>query len=152
MSGTSEPSEENLREAVEMFWETFPPFWQRVRSQIRLVAADQFGISVEQFHILRHVRRGMGSVSKLAEAKKISRAAISQAVDSLVQKGLISRTSSSADRRNVQLALTASGSALLDALFDNIRQWMMQTLSPLSDEDLHTLIQAMESLRKIQPV
>jgi DNA-binding MarR family transcriptional regulator len=135
---------------VDAFWESFPPFWQRVKTHIRDVAAQQFEISVEQFHILRHIRRGQASVSELAEAKNISRPAISQAVDLLVNKGLITRTTDAHDRRHIQLALTASGDALLDAISEDTRQWMMQTLSPLSAEELLALAQAMTSLRKVQ--
>lgn len=146
------PSSERLSQAVEAFWEVFPPFWQRVRGHIRQVAAEQYDISVEQFHILRHIRRGQGSVSELAEAKNISRPAISQAVDVLVHKGLVIRIPDTQDRRHIQLALTDPGNALLDAIFGETYQWMAQLLSPLDDEELQTLTQAMEFLRKIQPV
>ena len=105
---------------------------------------------MEQFHILRHIRGGCGSVSELAEAKNISRPAISHGVDMLVNKGLVTRTPDPRDRRHVQLALTDSGNALLDAIFKNTRQWMIQALSPLGDEELQALTRAMNSLRKVQ--
>lgn len=151
MSIPSERSKEALRQAVEIFWETIPPFWHQVRAYIRQTAAEQFDISVEQFHILRHIKRGDSSVSELAEAKNISRPAVSQAVELLVQRGFITRTTDSRDRRYVQLALTPAGTALLDAVSDNVRRWMMAALSPLSDEELQTLVSGMECLRKIQP-
>jgi DNA-binding MarR family transcriptional regulator len=138
-----------LRQTVETFWETFPPFWHRVRAHIRQ-AAEQHDLSVEQFQVLRHIRRGQCSVSKLADAKNISRPAISQGVDMLVNKGFITRTTDTRDRRHVQLALTDSGNALLDTISEDTRQWMMQILSPLSDEELQALTQAMDSLRKTQ--
>jgi len=141
-------SKEHLRQAVDIFWETFPPFWHSIRAHIRHTAAEQFEISVEQFHILRHIRRGHGSVSELAEAKNISRPAISQGVNALVNKGLIVRAPDPRDRRHVQLALTDSGDVLLDTIFKDTRQWMMQMLAPLSDEELQLLTQAMQSLRK----
>ena len=144
------PSEDLIGQTIDRFWETIPPFWHRVRGHIRQLAAEQFDISVEQFHILRNIRRGRGSVSELAEAKNISRPAISQGVDVLVHKGLVARTPNAQDRRQIQLTLTDSGNALLDAIFNNTRQWMMQVLSPLSNEELQTLVYAMESLRKIQ--
>jgi DNA-binding MarR family transcriptional regulator len=145
----SAKSKNLLRQTVETFWETFPPFWHRVRAHIRQTA-EQHDISEEQFHILRHIRRGRCSVSELADAKNISRPAISQGVDLLVNKGFITRTTDTRDRRHVQLALTDSGNALLDTISEDTRQWMMQVLSPLSDEELQALTQAMESLRKTQ--
>jgi DNA-binding MarR family transcriptional regulator len=141
---------EHLRQLVDTFWETFPPFWHLIRGHIRQVAADQFEISVEQFHILRLIRRGLVTASQLAEVKNISRPAISQAVDALVKKGLIVRRRATHDRRNIELTLTENGDALLDALFDDTRQWMMQIFSPLSNSELQALIVAIDSLRKIQ--
>jgi DNA-binding MarR family transcriptional regulator len=149
MSDENDPSKEILRQTVETFWETIPSFWQRVRAHIRQVAVEQFDISVEQFHILRHIRRGQGSVSELAEAKNISRPAISQAVEILVKKGFIRRIPDVRDRRHVQLALTEAGNALLDAIFTDTSAWMMAILSPLSAEELTNLKQAMDSLGKL---
>jgi DNA-binding MarR family transcriptional regulator len=137
-----------LRQAVDSFWENLPPFWQRIRAHIRQTAAEQFDLSVEQFHILRHIRRGQGTVSELAEVRNISRPAVSQAVEALVQKGLIVRTTDPYDRRHIRLALTEAGNRLLDAVFDDTRQWMTEALSPLNDEELDALTQGLETLHK----
>ena len=67
-------------QAIDRFWETIPPLWGMIRTHIRGEATKNFDISVEQFHILRHVRRGTGSISELATAKNISRPAISLAL------------------------------------------------------------------------
>lgn len=150
MSAINNPSKDVLLQAVETFWETLPPFWGRIRAHIRQVSTEQFDISVEQFHILRHIRRGQGSVSELAEVRNISRPAISQAVNVLVNKGLITRLPNPRDRRHVRLVLTDAGDALLDAIFEDTRQWMMQILSRLNDEELRSLTQGMDSLKKIQ--
>lgn len=142
-------TKDKLRQAVDIFWETFPPFWNELRAYIRQVATEQFDLNVEQFQILRMIRKGLCSVSKIAAAKHISRPAISQAVDVLVNKGLVRRTQNLQDRRHVGLDLTPDGNALLDAILDRNRQKMEQMLSHLTDEELQTLINAMESLKKI---
>lgn len=142
--------EEQLEQAIERFWETVPPLWNQVRAHIRAVAAAEFGLTVEQFHILRHIRRGVTSVSELATAKQISRPAVSQAVEGLVQRGLIGRTHGLVDRRYVQLELTPAGSALLEAVFDNTRDWMKERLAGLNSEELTELLCALEVLKKVQ--
>ena len=142
-------SSEKLRQVVDVFWETFPPFWRMIQANIREVAVEQFSITVEQFHILRHIRRGRDSVSALAEAKAISRPAISQSVGLLVTRGLIVRTIDPQDRRHVQLGLTAEGNALMDTIFGDTRQWMMETFAPLSANEIQALTRSMESLKKI---
>ncbi len=136
-------------QTIERFWETVPPLWNFVRSHIRATAAEKFEISVEQFHVLRHVRRGMCSVSELATAKNISRPAISQAVDILVHKGLLTRVQSTQDRRYVELALTDQGNALLDAVFKETRGWMKARMSTLSAHELETIAKAMEVMKKM---
>lgn len=149
MTNPAQLNRESIRQVVDLFWETLPPFWHKVRAHIRQVAAENFGITVEQFHVLRHIRKGLGSASELAEAKQISRAAVSQAVEALVQKGLVSRAQDPQDRRHVRLSLTAEGENLLGSIFQNTRQWMAQVLAPLSEEELQTMAQAMESLKKV---
>ena len=61
------PSKEILlQQTIDRFWETIPPLWSRIRSHLRSTAAEHFGITVEQFHILRHIHRGKNSVCELA--------------------------------------------------------------------------------------
>lgn len=135
----SDPSDENLQQAVEQFWETIPPVWNSVRAQVRLTAMEKFDISVEQFHILRHIRRGTCSASELAEMGHISRPAISQAVELLVNKGLVNRHTSTGDRRFIELGLTPQGAALLEDIFDQASHWMKARLSTLEKEDLEAV-------------
>ena len=70
--------------------------------------------------------KGFTSVSELAAIRQISRPAISQAVDVLVEKGLISRQQEAEDRRFVHLLLTPNGEALLNKIFQENRAWMME--------------------------
>jgi DNA-binding MarR family transcriptional regulator len=150
MNGEIMASPERLYDhAIDRFWETVPPLWNFVRSHIRAAATTQFDISVEQFHILRHVRRGIGSMSELATAKNISRPAISQAVDVLVNKGLLTRVQSTQDRRYVELALTQEGNRLLDTVFKETREWMKERLHGLSAQELETIAEAMQIMKKI---
>jgi DNA-binding MarR family transcriptional regulator len=135
--------------AIDRFWETVPPLWNYVRSHIRATATTQFDITVEQFHILRHIRRGSGSMSELATAKNISRPAISQAVDILVNKGLVTRVQSTQDRRYVELALTDDGNHLLDTVFKETRKWMKERMHALTAQELETIAEAMAIMKKI---
>lgn len=132
---------------IDRFWETVPVVWSLVRRKLRGTACEQFDVSEEQFHILRHVRRGARSVSDLAEAKRISRPAISRGVEGLVEKGLLTRATAAADRRCVLLSLTPAGDALLTAIFQENRAWMSERLAALSPADLETINAALPLLR-----
>ena len=143
-------SSERLQEqAIDRFWETVPPLWNFVRSYIRATATGNFDITVEQFHVLRYVRRGNESMSELATAKNISRPAISQAVDVLVKKGFLTRIQSTTDRRYVELELTDAGNALLNTVFKETRDWMKERMGKLSADELETIAKAMEAMKKM---
>ena len=138
-----------LEQTLDRFWETVPPLWGYVRSHIRAVATENFDISVEQFHILRFIRHGHNSVSDLADVRNISRPAVSQGVDALVHKGLVTRTQSQEDRRFVELELTSEGKALMDGIFQNTRAWMKESFETFNQEELEIAIRGMEVLKKM---
>jgi DNA-binding MarR family transcriptional regulator len=144
----SPTSDKTLQQTIDRFWETVPPIWNTVRSRVRSAATQEFEITVEQFHILRHIRKGAHSGSKLADVGRISRPAISQAVDALVNKGLVSRIQSMDDRRYVQLELTPDGAALLDAIFGQARQWMKTKLASLEADDLQAIMSGLALLKE----
>ena len=139
---------EQLQCAIERFWDTIPPVWGAVRGVARNNAVQDHHLSLVQFHILRHIRYGARSVSDLAERQQISRPAISQALDQLVERGLVSRKEDPDDRRFVQLDLTESGDTLLNDVFGKNRQWMAVKMARLSPEELEAVIRAMDILKK----
>jgi DNA-binding MarR family transcriptional regulator len=134
--------------AIEAFWGSIPPVWNRIKGNIRSIAVEHYDISVEQFHILRHIRKGITSVSELAQVRQISRSAISQAMDVLVERGLVCRRQNAQDRRNIPLELTEAGNELLDTISEKNRSWMKSRLTSLSTQELNTLTCAMEILSK----
>ena len=140
--------EQLIPAAIEAFWGTIPPVWNRIKGNVRAIAVEHYDISVEQFHILRHIRKGLTSVSELAEVKQISRSAVSQAVDILVERGLVCRRQNSQDRRNIPLELTGAGDKLLDTIWEKNRAWMRAQMASLTAQDLVTLTCAMDILGK----
>ena len=136
------------QQAIDGFWEFFPPVWYTVKAHIRHEAAQNFGITVGHFHILRRIRHGTDSVSKLADDGHTSRPAISRSVDVLVNKGLVIRTQNPADRRNVQLTLTEQGQSMMDAVFSNTHQWMAEKLAVLSEDELEAILVAGDALKR----
>ena len=142
------PFESALLQTVDSLLETLPPVWERIRSKLRTAATSKFGITLEQFHVLRHIRHGYQSVGDLAEKKQISRSAVSQAVEELVAKGLVTRRQESDDRRCVLLELTRHASSVLDANFQENRIWMKGQMASLTSEELNSIQQVMEILKK----
>ena len=74
---------------------------------------------------------------------------MSQAVEVLVKKELLTRVQSSKDRRYVDLALTEAGNDLLDTVFKETRAWMKKRMSRLTANELETISRAMEVMKKM---
>jgi len=135
-------------EIIEKFWESVPPAWHSTRAYIRQIAAEKFSMTIEQFQVLRRIRKGIDSVSALAEANRTSRSSVSKAVDALVNKGLVSRLTDQADRRHVHLTLTSEGQRLLTEVFDQTEDWLRIKFQALSAEEMALLLSALPLLQK----
>lgn len=134
---------------VQKFWETIPPIWYRIGSQVDKTARENYEITGGHFHILRRINNGDTSVSDLADSRHISRPVVSRKVDSLVEKGLVSRCESSEDRRFTVLALTPEGERILKEIRTSTRGWFKAQLGELDDQELETVLEAFSILNKI---
>jgi DNA-binding MarR family transcriptional regulator len=139
-------SDEALQQAIDRIWEVIPPVWHRLRADVRSIASERFQISVQQFRLLRHIGRGIRSASELAALTGMSPPAVSQGVEALVEKGLVTRRQCAHDRRCNDLEVTPQGRETLDAIFAENRRWMVQRLASLSREDLACIVAAMRAL------
>jgi len=143
------PSDEALQQAIDRLWEVIPPVWHRMRANVRGIASERFQISVQQFRLLRHIGRGIRSASELATLTQMSRPAVSQGVEALVEKGLVTRRQCAHDRRCNLLEVTPKGRETLDAIFAENRRWMAERLAPLSRQDLAHVLTAMQALKSV---
>jgi len=141
-------NQDQKAQTLEIFWESVPPAWRQTRNQIRRIAVGKFHMTEKQFQILRRIRKGSASVSALAEASQTSRSAVSKAVDALVRRGLVTRSQDPSDRRNFPLALTYEGQSVMDDIFTEAETWLITQFERLNPEELETLLQGMETLRK----
>jgi len=138
-----------LQSTVDCVFETLPPVWDRIRYNLRVAATGKFGITLEQFHVLRHIRKGCQSVRDLAEKRQVSPAAISQGVENLVRKGLVTRRQEGEDRRCVLLELTPYASEVLDANYEENRAWMRGRMASLTMAELGEVRRAMATLKAV---
>ncbi len=141
------PPEEALPQTIDRLWETIPLVWGQMRGNVRAIASERFDISVQQFRVLRHIRRGTRSTSELAATIQTSPPAISQCVDALVEKGLVTRRQSVQDRRCVELELTHAGADVLNAIFEENRRWLAQKLASLSPGEMSSILQGLSVLK-----
>lgn len=143
------PLDMTRQKMIDQFWDTVPPVWSLVRSKLHAAAMEKFEVTEDQWRILRHIHMGADSVSKLAQVKRITRSAISQSIDLLVEKGLVEREYSNRDRRFIRLSLTQAGNDLVSTIFQINRAWMLEKISTLSEEELAAVITGMQLLKQV---
>jgi len=106
----------------------------------------QFGISLQQFNVLR-ILRGAKAPLKVQTIKKrmIERAPnVTRLIDKLFSKGLIDRISCKHDRRVVHIVITAKGLHLLKVISRNMKE---DTLENLDDEEALILSDLLDKIR-----
>jgi DNA-binding MarR family transcriptional regulator len=82
-------------------------FWSEISADLQ--QAGLHDLPVRKTWVLEAIAEGAHSPSALADRLGVSRQAVTQSVDALVQQGYVERTSSETDRRRVTLVLSARG-------------------------------------------
>ncbi len=105
------------------------------------------GLSFSQISILMPlVHHGSISVSDVGQQLGVTNAAASQAVDRLVQMGLIERTEDPEDRRAKQLAVTKKGRILIEQGIEARSKWIEGLTNALIPEQQELIISALTLL------
>jgi DNA-binding MarR family transcriptional regulator len=111
---------------------------------------DATGLSFSQISILmRLVHGGNAGVSEIGGQLGVTNAAASQAVDRLVQLGLIERTEDPEDRRAKRLALTQKGRALVEKGVRARSQWIESLTDALTPEQQNVIVSALTLLTEV---
>jgi DNA-binding MarR family transcriptional regulator len=107
------------------------------------------GLSVPQFRALVQIQANPEiSLSCVAEHLGASLPTTSRLIANLVTKGFLTRTESPSDRRQVELALTPRGMAIIDAARAASIEQMEREFEPLPPADRATVCEAMGILSR----
>ncbi|MCS7011955.1 MAG: MarR family transcriptional regulator [Anaerolineales bacterium] len=142
---SSKPLSEVLREWAKVFMHRSGRDFKRFM--------ETTGLTFSQINILMRLMHGeQFGVSDIAAQLGITNAAVSQAVDRLVQMGFVERREDPSDRRAKRLTLTAKGQALIQQSIEARTRWIEQLTASLTPEQAHmvstTLILLTEAAQK----
>jgi DNA-binding MarR family transcriptional regulator len=98
-----------------------------------LALADE-RMSLTQYRVLRHLRRGRSIQSDLAFQLAVTKQSVTRLVDALVAKGYVTRRTDDDDRRRVIHAITAMGERALDDANARIERFLHAVLADLDDD------------------
>ncbi len=115
--------------------------WLGQRQFMQLLAEARFDLTIPQFHTLLHLSYCATEckMSDLARATHQSAASLTGVVDRLLEKHLVVRVRPEGDRRQVMVALTGDGRALLAKIAEARRMEMRAALDRIPPDDLHEL-------------
>lgn len=110
----------------------------------------EFDISIWQWRILAVLGESEGLTSTEVAARTLmDKPAVSRAAASLVERGLITRTSDTSDRRKAELRLSADGRKVYDAVIPRALAYERELLGALSESDAGTLHRLLTQLADI---
>jgi DNA-binding MarR family transcriptional regulator len=97
---------------------------------------QEIGISLAQLFVLQQVaQRPATSLNDLAERTATHQSSVSVVVRRLVDRGLVTRRSDTADKRRVQIELTPAGEKLLVGAPETIQVRLINALGQLQPEE-----------------
>lgn len=128
----------------------------RVRRQfMKLLDAGAGDLSHGEYLVLRSVRHSALMISgkekplkaaDLSDLLEVSRPAITRILNSLEQRGLITRNIDKTDRRSINIALTEPGARALEAANRQILGMADRVVTSLGDADADKLIELLGRL------
>lgn len=110
------------------------------------VADVEDQVTLPQLRVLVLVSgRGTLNLNTLAQALDVHPSNATRACDRLVAAGLLARTESSVDRRNLMLSLTDEGQQLIDSMVQQRRRAIAGVLGQVPESRRRALVTAMLS-------
>ncbi|WP_020571231.1 MarR family winged helix-turn-helix transcriptional regulator [Neolewinella persica] len=113
-------------------------------------ALKPFGLSLQQFNILRILRgrAGKPATVKLLTERMIDKMSnASRLVDKLKEKGFVERRECPSDRRRVDILITDAGLDMIERASEAVEASRELAFSQLTDEEAVTLSKLLDKLR-----
>ena len=105
----------------------------------------KLGISLAQLFVLQQLAdKPAESLNELAERTATHQSSVSVVVRRLVDRGLVTRTTSHADKRRVHIALTPAGEAMLRDAPPTVQSDLIRGMTRLNTQQRSTLADLLE--------
>jgi DNA-binding MarR family transcriptional regulator len=111
-----------------------------------LMPSGVHGLSRTEAGVLGTLRDGPRRITELATTEALAQPTVTQLVDKLEGRELVTRSRSETDGRVVLVEMTPAGREKLEEVRQEIRANMRRQLAELPDEDLNDLVHAAETL------
>lgn len=121
----------------------FPLMGRLMESHMRVPAIP---IPPVHFHVLNRIDYQSHTLSELAESMSVSAASLSRTITVLEERAWLVRQRSEEDRRVMKINITDEGHQVLADIEKRTEDFLTETLSKLSDDDLNKLMDGLNIL------
>ncbi|QFQ25327.1 MarR family winged helix-turn-helix transcriptional regulator [Bacillus thuringiensis] len=119
--------------------------FRTLRNDIGKIFGDY--IPWNEFIVLRILNRtNKEMVSRVANELNVSNSHITAVTEKLINKGFVTRSRSTSDRRVVYLEITEQGKDLVAKMEDAKKQYLQERFSALSEDEMNVMISISKKL------
>lgn len=132
-----------VRDVARRAKRIFPLMGRLMEARLRV---PKMAMSPVHFHVLYRVDHQPQTLTGLAETMSVSAASLSRTITVLEERGWVSRVRSEKDRRVVYIDITDDGHRILADIEKRAEDFLTETLSHLSQDDLEKLMTGLDIL------
>lgn len=144
---------EVILEKVAIDLLSIPPLiFREIRGKLMKTTLADIDVDITPLHfeILRLLEKeGTLHVAEIGEKLHVAKAQMTRLIDKLSALNMVERKTDIADRRTVNITLTAQGSIFLEEHKSRLVRTAMETMSRLTDEELEDLADTLKKLRDV---
>jgi DNA-binding MarR family transcriptional regulator len=118
-----------------------PAITRALAAEVRKAGAQ---FTLAQLSALQLLSESDLSVGELARLMHVAMPTVTQSLDSLVSKGLVTREVDTQDRRQVRLHMTPEGRRALDQALAEVERYVEELLAPLPQQRQEELAETLE--------
>ena len=132
--------------AIERLARLYPDLMRQM-ARLRSLVHEGSDLTYNQYKTLLTVARcGSCTLGDLGRELEVAMSSASQMVDRLVIQGLLERTPSPGDRRQIRIDLTTTGRILIDELQSSTLSGFQRVLTRLTAAEQEVLVDAFETI------
>jgi len=117
--------------------------------RIRAAAASQELSLTESAVMSRLAKNGPATIADLARAESMKPQSMGTTVAALEEMGMVERKPHPTDGRQMNIQLSAKGTAVRNSAKDAKRAWLAQAMKQLNERDQETLFKAADILKQL---
>lgn len=133
--------------AAEELLSVLPLLTRIVAATVRCEAGED--TTMPQFRVLAHLAEGPLTVSDLARRRRVTLQSMGEIVQTLVERGWVTRAPSAADRRQQLLTLTDRGRAQYERVQARAIEQIAPLLARLEPAEIAAVQAALPALRRV---